>query len=220
MADSGSYTITEHFRRPMTLDGTTPRGKFGWVVTTTGTSPVHAVTNGGFMQLQFSATSEPASIQMDANNIKCFDIDDIQKFIITCDVRNVDAVSTLVWGLASNRNADEDLITESIWHKIEGSDSVSNVVAEYDDATNTADDLSTGKTLAAVPKKFELDFTTSKNDVRFNIDGTRVADSQMIDMRNYSGELQPYIKIEKASGTAQVEMRIYKVEMQINFGYG
>jgi hypothetical protein len=44
-----------------------------------------------------------------------------------------------------------------------------------------------------------IDFTGGKSDVKFYIDGARVAASTTFDMSGYSAGLQPYVQIQKTS---------------------
>jgi hypothetical protein len=82
-----------------------------------------------------------------------------------------------------------------------GATSTTAVVVETDDAVRDNDDIATGATLGTAFKRFVIDFTGGKSNVKFYINGFRVAASTTFDMSGYSGGLQPYIQLQKASNT-------------------
>jgi hypothetical protein len=63
------------------------------------------------------------------------------------------------------------------------------------------DDIATGVSLVATYKKFYIDFTGGKSNVKFYVDGARVAASTTFDMSNYSAGLQPYVQHQKTADT-------------------
>jgi hypothetical protein len=84
---------------------------------------------------------------------------------------------------------------------MEGANSTSLVYVETDDGTRDNDDVSSGTTLGTTYKEFVIDFTGGKQDVKFYIDGRRVAASTTFDMSGYSAGLQPIIQLQKAANT-------------------
>jgi hypothetical protein len=84
---------------------------------------------------------------------------------------------------------------------MEGANSTTLVYCESDDGTTDRNDISTGKTLVTSFKKFVIDFTGGKSNVKFYINGARVCASQTFDMSAYSSGLQPIIQIQKAANT-------------------
>jgi hypothetical protein len=96
------------------------------------------------------------------------------------------------------------------------------VVVETDDATTDNDDKATGQTLAAVYKTFIIDFTNGLKDVRFYIEGERVAGSTTFDMSAAATgqNVQPLIQIQKASGTGVPAITVALVEVAFGYGYG
>jgi hypothetical protein len=82
-----------------------------------------------------------------------------------------------------------------------GATSTTAVFVETDDAVRDIDDIATGTTLGTTFKRFVIDFTGGKSDVKFYIDGQRVAASQTFNMSSYTAGLQPYIQLQKASNT-------------------
>jgi hypothetical protein len=84
---------------------------------------------------------------------------------------------------------------------MEGANSTTLVYLETDDGTRDVDDVSSGVTLGTTFKRFVIDFTGGKSDVKFYIDGQRVGASQKFDMSAYSSGLQPIIQLQKAANT-------------------
>ena len=101
--------------------------------------------------------------------------------------------------MASARNDAIDTIGEAALFRVIGSGSTTNLVVESDDGTNNNDDIATGTTLVNAYKKLVISFANGTADVRFYVDGARVAASQLFDMSNYTGGLQPYFQLQKSS---------------------
>jgi hypothetical protein len=73
------------------------------------------------------------------------------------------------------------------------------VLIETDDGTTDNDDKATGQTLVASFKRFVISFAAGKSDVRFFIDGDRVASATTFSMAAATGQLQPFVQIQKTS---------------------
>jgi hypothetical protein len=61
--------------------------------------------------------------------------------------------------------------------------------------------VATGATLGTAFKRFVIDFTGGKSNVKFYVDGDRVAAATTFDMSGYSAGLQPIVQIQKAVNT-------------------
>jgi len=81
-----------------------------------------------------------------------------------------------------------------------GATSTTLVVVESDDGVTDLDDKATGVTLATVYKRFVIDFS-NKLDIKFYIDGVRVAQSTTFTMAGYTAGVQPIVQIQKAANT-------------------
>ena len=105
---------------------------------------------------------------------------------------------------------------------MEGSVSTSNIVVESDDGVTDNDDKATGATLAAVYKKFLIDFTNGISDIRFFIDGERVGSATTFTLAGItSGQnVQPMIQLQKASGTGVPSITIAQITTQQKYAYG
>jgi hypothetical protein len=115
-------------------------------------------------------------------------------------------LSEAVWGLAGDYNAVADTVAEGIWFKADGGGAV---VCESDDTANNNDDVATGVTMVAGTfSVFRIDCSTI-TDVKFFIDGARVASATTFDMSTVPTlALQPYFHIAKASGAGLGTMAV------------
>lgn len=118
-------------------------------------------------------------------------------------------VATLVFGMSTDHNLDKDTVAEAAWFRLDGSGAID---VESDDNTNNNDDVTTGVT--AVAGTFfiaRIDFTTIA-DVKFFINGARVASGTTFNMSNLSATtryMQPYFSLDKGAaadvGTLQID---------------
>lgn len=129
-----------------------------------------------------------------------FDIDLIQSIEMRVKIgaSSFTSGSELVFGLASARNDTLDSVAAHAWFKLAGS---SSIVVETDDGVLDNDDISAGTALVTTYKRFYIDFTGGKSNVKFYVDGARVAGSRVFDMSNYSAGLQPIVQIQKGVNT-------------------
>jgi len=183
---------------PTSADPATP-----WLIVDTSASGTPTYTrNASEATLTLAATSEVETVCLAHGDALSFDIDLIQSIEMRCRLTAAMTSGTeLVWGLASARNDTTDSVTANAWFKMVGANSTTLVYVETDDGTRDVDDISTGQTLGTVYKKFFIDFTGGKSNVKFYIDGAQVAASQRFDMSAYSLGLQPIIQIQKAANT-------------------
>jgi hypothetical protein len=205
------YTWEDTFQRPLTLT-TTPEGGTGWTVkdTSVAGAPTYLTVSSdtGELALTLAANSEAEIVTAYHNDVLCFDLEKVQYVEWIVKVGGVDAVTTIVWGVGSAQNDTTDSVTNLAWFRMEGSASTSNVVVETDDGTTDNDDKATGKTLSTTYKKFVIDFTDGLSDVKFYIDGERVADSTTFSMAAAIGRFQPFVQLQKASGTGTPSITI------------
>ena len=178
-------------------------GPWNLVETTPLGTPVvlmNSVANSvGELQLGFDSTNEAQNICLHFGDRLSFDIDQIQLIDIRLKTSGVlDSATTITFGVGSARNNDPDLVATNAYFKLDGSNSV---VVETDDGLRDIDDVSTGVTLVDTHKRFTIDFTAGKENVKFYIEGSRVAKDRIFNMNNYSGSLQPLIQIQKTADT-------------------
>lgn len=179
-------------------------GEGNWKVTDTSSAgtPTYASVSPsatGEVALTFDATSEIQNVCLDFGDKLCFDIDNIQRAVfIVKTVASLSSATTLAFGLQSARNDDTDATTNNAQFKLAGSNSI---VCESDDGTNDNDDKASGLTLVATYRECVIDFTGGKSNVKFYVDGNRVASTTTFDMSNATGSLQPFVQISKTAST-------------------
>lgn len=202
----------ENFDRAHTYSSTP--GHNGWAITDTSSSgtPTYANANGGGVVITLESTSEAQTVALYQADKLIWDIDEIQSFSFYAKVSGVDSVTTICMGLASAHNATADSIAFNAWFRMQGSASTSAVVVETDDGTTDLDDKATAATLASTLKKFTIDLSNGKSDIRFYIDDTRVASTTTFDADQYSAGVQPYFLVAKASGTGVPALTIARIE--------
>lgn len=224
MVSRGLITKVENFDRAQAF--TTTPGEGGWTIADTssaGTPTYLCITeDGGAAKLTLAATSEAEIVTLYINDVLPLDLSNLQRVEIIAKVAGIDAVTTLTMGVGSARNDTDDSVAVNAWFRMEGSASTTAVVCESDDGTTDNDDKATGVTLAAVYKKFVIDFTNGISDVRFFIDGERVAASTTFSLAAITAgqNVQPIIQLQKASGTGTPSVTIAQITTQQKYAYG
>lgn len=184
---------------PTSADPATP-----WLVADTSSSgsPTY-VRNASAAVLTLAATNEVENLCLYHGDALSFDIDQLQSIEMRVKIgaSTFTSGSILVFGVGSARNDTADSVTANAWFRMEGASSTTIVYCESDDGTTDKDDISSGLTLGTTYKKFLIDFTGGKSNVKFYIDGARVAASTTFDMSAYSSGLQPIIQLQKSAST-------------------
>jgi hypothetical protein len=178
---------------PASADPATP-----WLVDDTSSSGTPTYTTGtSEAVLTLASTTEVENVCLHFGDSLDFDIDLLQRVEMRVKtVATLDSATSVAFGMASARNDAIDSIAAHASFRLIGSNSV---VVESDDSVTDKDDIATGTSLVATYKRFAIDFTGGKSDVKFYIDGARVAASTTFDMSGYSAGLQPYVQIQKTS---------------------
>jgi hypothetical protein len=220
----GTREFIDHFDRAQAL--TTTPGVGGWTVKDTssaGTPTYLCITeDGGAMKLTLASTSEAEIVTMYHNDVLAYDLALLQRVWFIVKVAGIDSVTTLTFGLATAQNDTEDSVTVNSWFRMEGSASTSNLLAESDDGTTDYDDKATGTTLSSTYKKCEIDFTNGLSDIRYFVDGARVADSTTFTLASITAgqNVQPFVQLQKASGTGVPSITIAQFGAVFNYAYG
>lgn len=179
-------------------------GEGMWKITDTSSSgtPTYtkdAAAHGGAVTLAFDSQGEIQNVCLDFGDKLQLDIDSLIEIEFRLKtVAALDSATTLVFGLQSARNDNTDSTTNNAQFKLVGSNTV---VCETDDGTTDNDDKATGKTLVDSYKRFVISFAAGKSDVRFFIDGDRVASATTFSMAAATGQLQPFVQIQKTADT-------------------
>lgn len=192
----------EDFVGPQTLTAS-PAGSDVWDIADTSSSGTPTYTVGGIngeATLAFDNTSEIQNVCLFMSDVLNFDIDTVQRIELRVKQgqATIDSASSIAFGLASARNDAIDSIAAHASFRLIGSNAV---VVETDDGTNDNDDVATGQSLTNAYKRFVIDFTGGTSNVKFYIDGNRVASATTFDMSNYTSGLQPYVQLQKTADT-------------------
>jgi len=190
-------------------------GEGAWKITDTSATgtPTYtkdAAAHGGVFTMAFDSATEVQNVCLDYGDKLQLDIDSLMwiRFKVKT-VAVLDSATTLTFGLQSNRNDNTDSTTNNAQFKLVGSNAV---VVETDDGTTDNDDKATGQTLVATYKLFEINFAKGKSDVRFYIDREPVATGTPFTMAATTGQLQPFVQLQKTSDNNTDSVSIDYVE--------
>ena len=181
--------------------GTAAQGH-AWVRTVATNGTVVGLTNtaGGAIRFATGAIDETSRVDIAHGDILGFAAADLDKFEARVKtVATLGANVSFGFGMQSARNNDLDATTTHAQFRVIGNN---NVVVETDDDVRNNDDVATGTTLVATFKKFVIDFSAGLSNVKFYIDGARVAAGTTFDMSAASDKfLQPFFLLQKAGST-------------------
>lgn len=168
-----------------------------WLVDDTSSSGTPTYTKGtSEAVLTLSSTTEVNNVCLHFNDALDFDVDSIIRMEFRAKVTaTLDSATTVVMGLGSARADDPDAVACNAWFKLAGSNVV---VVETDDGTTDDDDNATGVSLSSTYKRFCIDFSGGKSDVKFYVDGVRVGTGPFT-VAAYTAGLQPIFQIQKTS---------------------
>lgn len=175
-----------------------------WLVDDTSVTGTPTYTKGtSVLTMTLNNDNAAVNICTHFNDALDFDIDLIQsiEMRVRIGASTFASGSTLVFGLGSARDDTPDNVAANAWFRMEGANSTTLVYCETDDGVRDVNDISSGVALGTTFKRFVIDFTGGKSNVKFYIDGQRVAASQTFDMSGYSAGLQPIIQLQKAANT-------------------
>lgn len=133
------------------------------------------------------------------------------EFIIAMDASTKDTTTTLAFGIGSARNDTTDSIAVNAMLKIVSTSTDLSLVAETDDGTTDTDDKATGKALGTAFKKCKIDFRAGLGDVRFFVDGQPVCTDTTFDMSAATGNVQPFVQIQKTSDANTNGVKVRRV---------
>ena len=200
---------------------TTPVPPWGWTLKKTAAagSPALACVSedDGCMDFLLEATSEAQILDLFQNDVVNFRWDMLQyaSFLVQQAVA-ADAVTTLFFGLTNARNDAVGSVTRKAIFKVLGSTDTTAVVIDTADGTTTNTNIATGQVVGATYVEYLIDFTQGLGDVRFYINGARVAASTTFSLAALAGanRCQVNMQLQKASGTGVPESRLSKVAVQ------
>lgn len=222
----GVVTKYDNFDRAFTPT-TTPAGDFGWTLADTssaGAPTMACVTDdGGALNCTLAADSEVENMCLYQNNILPYDLAKLHwvSFVMKAPVAFVSG-DTFFFGLGNARNDAVASVSVKTVFKLVAATSLTAVVIDTKDGTTAQTDVATGQTLTSTYKKFLIDFTNGLADVRFFIDGARVAASTTFNMSGItSGQnVQIMAQLYKASGTNVPQFQLSQVGIQYSYADG
>jgi hypothetical protein len=179
---------------PVSADPATP-----WLVVDTSSAgaPTY-VRNASNAVLTLASTSEVENVCLAHGDALSFDIDDLLSAEFRVKVTGCTSGTTISWGMASARNDTPASMTALALFTMTGATSTTDVTVETDDNVTDTAPVSSATALATVFKRFVIDFS-NKSDIKFYIDGNRVARSTTFTMAGYTSGLQPFVQIQKTS---------------------
>ncbi|MFA5410085.1 MAG: hypothetical protein WC343_15025 [Bacilli bacterium] len=190
-----------------------------WNVVDVGdaTGAIVADSSNGQFLLHLAATEEAEDAVLYCGDNKTFDVGNGLIFEARVNMAVAPGTGVCgVLGMCGDHNLDKDSVTEAAWFRFDAS-LVCKV--ESDDTTNDNDDIATGHTaVAGTYDIYRIDFT-DLTDVKFFINGSRVAAGTTFDMSNLTAgeqQMQPYFSLDKASGAALGDMNIDYVKIFSN----
>jgi hypothetical protein len=151
---------------------------------------------GGEATLAFDSATEIQNVCLFQNDVLNWDIDKLihAEFRVKT-VATLDTATSIAFGMATARNDAIDSIASHACFRLIGSNAI---LCESDDSVIDRDDIATGVSLVATYKKFVIDFQ-DKTDVKFYVDGVRVAASTTFDMSSFTTGMQPFVQLQKTS---------------------
>jgi len=181
---------------PTSADPATP-----WLAVDTSSAGTPTYTRGtSNAVLTLVSTSEVENVCLAHGDALSFDIDDLLSVEMRVKVTGCTSGTIISWGMASARNDDPTAMTALALFKMTGATSTTDVTVETDDNVTDTAPVSSAVSLATTFKRFVIDFS-KKSDIKFYIDGVRVAQSTTFTMAGYTAGLQPFIQIQKAANT-------------------
>lgn len=172
------------------------------IVSTQGTVGIKADINAGAATISVGASDEAQDAVLYMADQLNFDIDSLTTLQFRAKVITPGVGTVVVMGMAGDHNLDKDTIAQHAWFRLDASLALK---VESDDGTNDEDDVAAGTIVTDTWYVFRIDFSEVA-DVKFYLDGAQVGSATTFDMSNYTGNLQPYFSIDKASGVGTAEI--------------
>jgi len=224
MAWAGVDCFIDNFNRAQAI--TTTPGQNGWTIKDTssaGTPTYLCVTeDGGALKLTMAANEEVEIVTLYQNDVLPYDLRHISNVWWVAKVAGFAAADTLVMGVANAQNDASDTVGVNAWFRMEGSVSTTALVVETDDNVVNTDDVATGTTLAAVYKRMLIDFSQGLGNVRFYVDGARVAAGTTFNMSAVAAgqNVQPFVQLQRSGGIVAGAVTIAQFGITYKWSYG
>jgi hypothetical protein len=207
----------DYFDKPLTYT-TTSQGDFGWTIADTSAAgtPTYLNQSGRGAVLTCDAQVEAQNVCLYQADVLPYPTTMLQYVAFDVSVSGLTSVATVSFGLGTARNDTILSVTSAAMFRILGSASTSNVLCDCRDGTNTNNSVSSATTLSSTVKRFEIDFAKGLADIRFYIDGARVAAATTFTMAalTSTSNLQLITQLQKTSNAATPSVTIKRVEVQ------
>jgi hypothetical protein len=177
-------------------------GTYAWNIleVSAGGAPTEAIVansvNGQFL-LHSTTAAEDQDVVLYQPASKTFDVGNGLIFEARINMAVAPGVGVrAVAGMSGPHNLDKDLTANAAWFSWAASMSTA---VETDDTTNDTAATAVATAVAGTYNIYRIDFTTLAN-VKFFIDGVRVAASTTFDMSNLNAaeqQMQPYFSLDK-----------------------
>lgn len=192
-------------------------GTLKWATVDVGTdNTVAIVADADQFLLHLGATNEAQDSVLYHGDNKTFDVGNGLIFEAAVDMAVAPGTGVrAVFGMVGDHNLDKDAITEQAMFSFDAS---MIPACETDDTTNDLSATSGHTCVAGNRDIFRIDFTVL-SDVKFFINGNRVAAGTTFDMSNLSAaekKMQPYFSLDKASGTGLGDINVEYVKIFSN----
>ena len=189
-------------------------GAWASVIVGSATAATDDDVHGGAVELIIEATDEAQDADLYANDNLQWDIDNLHTFRARFKAITPGTGVRAVIGMAAAHNLDKDAIVANAWFSLDAS---LDLKAETDDGTNDNDDKTVATIVTDTFYEVEIDFRDLE-DVKFYLNGAAVATATTFDMSNYSGNLQIYIGLDKASGAVTGSLIVDLVQVVASRG--
>jgi hypothetical protein len=224
MAWAGTTTFIDNFNRAQVFSATP--GYNGWTIkdTSSAGAPTYlcATEDGGSAVLTIANNTEAEILTLYQNDVLPYDLRMISHVWWVAKVAAFQAEETLVFGVADAQNDTASTVATNAWFRMSGGTSTSVLYVETDDGTTDVAATTTGTTLAAVYKKCLIDFSQGVADVRFFVDGVRVARTTTFDMSAVAAgqNVQPFVQIQKSSAAGVPSVTLAQFGITYHWSYG
>jgi hypothetical protein len=178
-----------------------------WKVVDVGDASQGVVSDahGGEFALALAATSEAEDAVLYHGDTRNFDIDSKPLIEFRAKVVTPGSGVTAVFGLAGDHDLDKDSVAQHAWFRLQGG---LDLLLETDDGAADIDDIDSEVNLVSgTYYTFRIDLTDPA-DVKFYVGNSRVGSGTTFDMSSFSGRLQPYFSLDKASGTGTATLTL------------
>jgi hypothetical protein len=162
-------------------------------------------THGGEFAMTLAADAEAESLTLYMGDQKIFQANKKPIFEARIKVSTIGAAQRVVFGFAGDRNATLDNIAQNAWFRLEAN---MNILVETDDgATDNDDNDTTADATNGTYAVYQVDLS-DLSDVKFRVDGVSRAPETMSLAALTTETLQPFIEIQKDSGTSTPSITI------------